>query len=154
MTQGWQTLKFNELTPHTLYTLLRLRSAIFVVEQACAYLDMDDLDQQSTHMLYWEEGALCAYQRCLPPGASYPESSIGRIVVSPNYRGKTMGSALVQRGIDFNLKTWPDSEIVIHAQAHLKDFYGALGFVAEGEPHLEDGIMHCHMRYVTTPTKK
>lgn len=149
MNQGWQTLSFSELTPNTLYALLRLRSAIFVVEQECAYLDLDDLDQQSIHMLLWENDQLSAYQRCLPPGASYPESSIGRIVVNPNFRGKALGHTLVQRGIDFNLKTWPGSGIVIHAQAHLEPFYAELGFVSEGEPHLEDGILHCHMRYVT-----
>ncbi|MFK7976255.1 MAG: GNAT family N-acetyltransferase [Halioglobus sp.] len=154
MNDGWQTLRFDELAPETLYAILRLRSEIFVVEQECAYLDMDNLDQQSTHMLMWQSGKLCAYQRCLPPGASYLESSIGRIVVDPTLRGKALGYTLVQRGIDFNTTTWPESGIVIHAQAHLEKFYGRLGFVAEGEAHLEDGILHRNMRYVTAPVEK
>lgn len=149
MPEGWQTLSFEDLTPQTLYAVLRLRSEIFVVEQACAYLDMDNLDQQAVHMLLWESGKLIAYQRCLEPGASYAESSIGRIVVDPAARGQSMGHTLVQRGIDHNFQKWPTIDIVIHAQAHLEKFYGQLGFVAEGEPHLEDGILHCDMRLAT-----
>jgi ElaA protein len=147
MTLEWQTLAFTELTGEGMYAALRLRQQVFVVEQNCAYLDLDNLDQHATHMLCMRDGELLAYQRCLAPGLSYPESSLGRIVVSPALRGKQLGRELVQRGIKYNLLHWPGSGIRINAQAHLQYFYTSLGFTAEGSEYLEDHILHRQMRY-------
>jgi|TARA_B110000503_G_scaffold104677_1_gene156157 ElaA protein len=147
MTVQWATLAFAELTSAWLYAVLRLRQQVFVVEQHCAYLDSDNLDQRSTHMLCTNGSDLVAYQRCLPPGLSYPESSVGRIVVNPTMRGQQLGRALVQRGVEHNLSQWPQHDICISAQAHLQTFYTSLGFVAEGSEYLEDDILHNKMRY-------
>jgi ElaA protein len=147
MTLQWQTLAFTELTREEMYAVLRLRQEVFVVEQRCAYLDLDDLDQQATHMLCMQDRELLAYQRCLAPGLSYPESSLGRIVVCPARRGLNLGRELVQRGIEHNLSQWPRHDIRINAQAQLQDFYTSLGFTAEGGEYLEDNILHRQMRY-------
>jgi ElaA protein len=147
MTPEWKTLAFAELTGEELYATLRLRQQVFVVEQHCAYLDLDNLDQHAIHMLCIGEGKLLAYQRCLAPGLSYPESSLGRIVVSPALRGQQLGRELVRRGIEHNLLQWPGSGIRINAQAHLQDFYAALGFAPEGSEYLEDNILHQQMCY-------
>jgi ElaA protein len=143
----WQVLSFSELTGEQMYAALRLRQQVFVLEQNCAYLDLDNLDQQATHMLCLRDGGLLAYQRCLAPGLTYPESSLGRIVVCPAMRGQQLGKELVRRGIEHNLLQWPGSGIRINAQAHLQNFYAALGFVAEGNEYLEDNILHKQMRY-------
>ena len=147
MTLEWQVLSFTELAGERMYAVLRLRQQVFVVEQNCAYLDLDGLDQQATHMLCLLDGGLLAYQRCLAPGLSYPESSLGRIVVRAAARGQQLGKELVRRGMEHNLLRWPGSGIRINAQAHLQDFYAALGFVAEGNEYLEDNILHRQMRY-------
>jgi len=141
----WELLEFASLSNLALYEAMRLRQEVFVVEQDCAYQDLDGLDQDSIHMLCWQETRLLAYQRCLPPGLSYPESSLGRIIVSEAGRGQKLGRKLVQKGIDFNYKKWPLSDIKIGAQARLRVFYGDLGFVAQGEEYIEDGIAHIHM---------
>ena len=146
----WSTHRFAELDIHTLYEILALRQSIFVVEQDCPYQDLDGLDQDAYHMSCRDNGDLLAYQRCLPPGVSYPESSIGRIIVSAAARGRKLGRELVQRGIDFNRAHWPDHDIRIGAQAHLADFYGSLGFEIDGEQYVEDGIPHVHMVLATT----
>tara|TARA_R110002073_G_scaffold46581_1_gene127132 strand:- start:29 stop:493 length:465 start_codon:yes stop_codon:yes gene_type:complete len=143
----WDTLAFSELSTTWLYAVLRLRQQVFVVEQQCAYLDLDDRDQGALHMLCKRGSALLAYQRCLPPGLSYPESSLGRIVVCPDMRGQRLGEELVQRGIEHNLARWPKHDLCISAQAHLQAFYSSLGFVAEGGEYLEDNIVHRQMRY-------
>jgi ElaA protein len=153
MTLQWQTLGFTELTREELYAVLRLRQEVFVVEQRCAYLDLDNLDQQATHMLCMQKRELLAYQRCLAPGLSYPESSLGRIVVCPAMRGKQLGRELVRRGIEHNLLQWPDRDICISAQAHLQDFYATVGFAAEGSEYFEDDILHRRMRYRAPKTR-
>ena len=143
----WQILTFDELGAARLYAILRLRQAVFVVEQQSIYQDLDNLDQQAMHMIGSADGEIAAYLRCLAPGLSYPESSMGRIIVSPAMRGRDLGRDLVQRGIDYNLAQWPDSAIRINAQSYLQAFYASMGFVAEGEEYMEDGIPHRQMRY-------
>jgi ElaA protein len=143
----WKILHFAELSSQWLYAMLRLRQNVFVVEQQCAYQDIDDLDQSATHILCMREASLLAYQRCLPPGLSYPESSLGRIVVCPTMRGQQLGRELVRRGVAHNLALWPDSGIRINAQAHLQPFYSSLGFIGEGSEYLLDNIPHRQMCY-------
>lgn len=141
----WQIAHFDDFTTRDLYTVMRLRQEVFVVEQNCVYPDLDGLDLNADHILCWEDGDLLAYLRCLKPGLSYPQSSIGRIVVSPTARGRDLGRELVTRGITYNFQQWPDSEIRIGAQRYLEAFYCSLGFVTDGEPYIEDGIEHVHM---------
>jgi len=47
----WVTKTFNELNANELYSLLRLRSEVFVVEQNCIFLDMDNNDQKAYHTI-------------------------------------------------------------------------------------------------------
>ncbi len=141
-------MSFDTLHRDDLYDLLQLRAAVFVVEQNCAYQDIDGLDRQTWHCLYRRGDRLLAYQRALPPGASYAEdSALGRIVVDPSARGEGLSRELVRRGVEFNLRTWPDHSLQIGAQAHLQALYESVGFRVCSELYLEDGIPHLHMRY-------
>ena len=143
----WRVLAFDELDRDLLYALLRLRQQVFAVEQQSIYLDLDNLDQGAMHMLLLEADTLVAYQRCLPPGLSYPESALGRIVVAPRARGRDLGRELVRRGITYNLQRWPQIDICINAQSYLERFYRELGFTSEGGEYMEDSIPHIRMRY-------
>lgn len=143
----WQITHFNGLDPAQLYAALRLRLEVFAIEQNSLYQDLDNLDQQATHMLAWDNGQLLAYLRCLPPGASYRESAIGRIVVAAPARGRQLGRELVRRGIRYNLDQWPNRGIRINAQSYLRVFYEELGFVADGDDYNLDGIPHLQMLY-------
>lgn len=147
MKYHWWTARFDEFSGTELYGILRLRQAVFVVEQRCVYLDLDGLDQAATHLLCRDGDRLLGYLRCLPPGLHYAESSLGRIVVDPAARGRHLGRELVRRGIDYNLQHWPASDILINAQAYLRGYYAGLGFAAEGDEYDEDGILHVKMRY-------
>lgn len=147
MTYQWQTSDFGGLNTLELYAALRLRQQVFVLEQNCAYLDLDNLDQDAVHMMCWREGDLLAYQRCLAPGANFSESALGRIVVSAPARGRDLGRELVRRGIRHNLERWPNNDIRINAQAYLQAFYAELGFVADGDVFDEDDIPHIQMVY-------
>lgn len=154
MEYHWQSAAFDELKPAELYALLRLRLQVFALEQDCLYQDMDGLDQQAVHLMCWRNDHLMAYLRALPPGSSYPESALGRIVVDAAARGTGLGRELVQRGINYNLRQWPDSGIRINAQAYLGNFYTSLGFAAQGDLYDEDGIPHQQMLYVRSPAER
>ena len=43
--------RFNELSTSELYSLLQLRSEVFVVEQNCVYQDVDGKDDNAIHVL-------------------------------------------------------------------------------------------------------
>lgn len=143
----WQTASFSELGNLQLYAALRLRQEVFAVEQVSLYLDPDNVDQDAIHMLCWRQDELLAYQRCLPPGLSYTESGLGRIVVSAPARGLQLGKELVQRGIAYNLQRWPQQDIRINAQAYLQGYYERLGFTPVGGAYEFDGIAHIYMLY-------
>jgi len=141
----WQLKSFEELTAHQLYQLLRLRSEVFVVEQQCIFLDMDNKDQQCYHLLGWKGELLAASTRLVPPGISYTEMSIGRVVSSPLVRGTGIGRELMEVSVKACYELWGKAPIRIGAQCYLEKFYQSLGFEPEGEIYLEDGIPHIEM---------
>ncbi|GAB2670049.1 GNAT family N-acetyltransferase [Flavihumibacter cheonanensis] len=141
----WQLKSFEELTAHQLYQLLRLRSEVFVVEQQCIFLDMDNKDQQCYHLLGWKGELLAASTRLVPPGISYTEMSIGRVVSSPLVRGTGIGRELMEVSVKACYELWGNAPIRIGAQCYLEKFYQSLGFEPEGEIYLEDGIPHIEM---------
>ncbi|CAN5540735.1 GNAT family N-acetyltransferase [soil metagenome] len=142
----WKFAAFNELTVDELYAIIILRNEVFVVEQNCIYQDADNKDQISFHLSGWHNDTLVAYCRILPPGVSYEDASIGRVVTSPAYRNTGSGKKLMTTAIEKTLQQFNCSTIVISAQLYLDKFYNALGFVQISEPYLEDNIRHIKMR--------
>jgi ElaA protein len=137
---------FDELNTHQLYQIYKLRSKVFVVEQNCAYQDVDEKDPLAIHCLLIEDSELAAYCRILPPGVSYAECAIGRVVVDPVFRRKGLGRELMKLCITKTRELFKNQEIVISAQTYLTRFYEELGFVPEGTEYLEDAIPHIQMR--------
>ncbi len=142
---NWTLKTFDSLTPQELYALLRLRSEVFVVEQNCVFLDMDNKDQQCHHLLGWQNNTLVAYTRLVPPGLSYAEPSIGRVVSSPAARGTGAGKLLMDKSIEKIIELYGNTPIKIGAQLYLKSFYESFGFVQTGDVYDEDGIDHIEM---------
>jgi len=137
---------YKDLTVDELYEALKLRCEIFVIEQNCNYQDMDGKDKKSWHLMGYDNNVLRAYARILPHNISYPEASIGRVVVAKDFRGRNAGKELMDEAIKQTKRLCNTNEIVIGAQQYLLKFYGDLGFVKEGEMYLEDDIPHIKMR--------
>jgi ElaA protein len=145
----WQWSRFAELSPHELYAALRVRSEVFVVEQRCAFLDLDGADQEGWHLLGWVERGgnqvLAAYLRLLPPGCKFAEASIGRVLTALDFRRTGTGRALMREGVRKSAGIHPRHDIRIGAQRYLERFYADFGFRPASEPYLEDGIEHIEM---------
>ena len=141
----WALKKFDQLTVLELYAILQLRNEVFVVEQNCPYQDADNKDQKCFHFMGWDGATLVAYTRIIPPGISYAEASIGRVVTNPKYRGTGAGKQLMERSINNTLELFNCTTIKIGAQLYLKKFYEDLGFVQCSEHYLEDNIPHIEM---------
>ena len=141
----WTLLPFDQLPVTDLYDLMKLRSEVFVVEQNCVYLDPDDKDQLSYHLYKREQGIIAAYARLMPPGVSYKDPSIGRVVSNPRLRGSGEGRKLMEKAIISTYELFGGNSIHIGAQQYLLKFYRSLGFREIGEVYLEDGIPHLEM---------
>ena len=142
---AWRFGRFDDLTARELHDAFQLRSAVFVVEQACAFLDIDGADPQCWHLLGRQAGELVAYARLVPPGVKYPEPSIGRVITSQAARRTGAGRALMREAIARAETLWPGERLRIGAQMYLRDFYGSFGFTQSSEPYDEDGILHIEM---------
>jgi len=132
----------TELDALTLHAILRLRSEVFVVEQACAYLDPDGRDVEPGCVQVWctdDDGAVIATARVLldPDG----RHRIGRVCTAPSARRQGIGETLMRAA----LERCGDGAVVIDAQSHLAAWYARLGFVATGHEFIEDDIPHTEM---------
>ena len=142
---NWICKNFSDLSNEELYKILQLRSAVFVVEQNSVYLDCDDKDQHSYHLMGWHQDNLVAYARLIPPGIAYNEASIGRVVTASASRGKNIGRELMDLSIKYVRQLFNEQRITIGAQLYLKKFYESLGFIETGDVYMEDGIEHIKM---------
>jgi len=143
----WTWHAWASLSPDTLHDFLRLRSDIFVVEQNCAYPDIDGIDPLCEHLCVRnKEHALLAYLRLVPPNVKAAQAAIGRLVVASPARGTGLGRSAMLEGIRRCSERYPGLDIFLSGQLHLEGFYHSLGFVTFTEPYLEDGIQHVNMR--------
>jgi len=140
------TRQFSQLTPWEIFSMYRLRSEVFVVEQNCVYRDVDEKDLVSWHLLALDNGELAGYCRIIPPGVSYAEPSIGRVVIAGHKRRSGLGRALMNQALNKVSELFQKQDIVISAQTYLEPFYKSLGFSSEGSEYDEDGIPHIQMR--------
>jgi ElaA protein len=141
----WILKPFRDLSINELYELLRLRSEVFIVEQNCVFLDQDNKDKESWHLMGWYGNELIAYVRILPPGLVHKFPSIGRVVTSLKHRGMGAGRELMNEAIKRTQDLFAGHSIQIGAQLYLKKFYQSLGFEQSGEIYLDDGIEHIEM---------
>lgn len=138
---------FQELDNETLYNILKLRGDVFVVEQECAYPDIDGKDLDALHIVIESGKEICACCRILPKGVNFPSVTIGRVVVHPNRRREGLGRELVQYAMRYILEEMQADSIMLAGQVYLREFYKSLGFKVVSEDYLEDGIPHCNMLY-------
>ena len=131
---------FDQLDPKTAYQLWALRSAVFVVEQECAYQDLDgrDLEPGTRHVWVSDDERPVAYLRILDDG---DHSRIGRVVVAPTHRGRGLAEDLMAAA----LETIGDRPSSLEAQSHLEKWYERFGYSRSGEDYVEDGIPHTPM---------
>lgn len=132
--------EFSRLSTDQLYAILRLRIDVFVVEQECAYPELDDRDQESgtRHISIEDDAGVQAYIRLLDDGAV---RRIGRVVTRTDARSNGLARALVDYTVEHSDGPW-----VLDAQSYLVAWYRDQGFTVDGEGFVEDGIPHVPMR--------
>ena len=134
---------FYDLTLDELVKIYQLRVAVFVVEQNCAYQEIDDLDKYCVHICFWEDGKLQAYFRVIPQGVLSDNVHIGRVISIKRRCG--LGTQLLNAGIEYAKDVFKAEKIIVEAQVYARKLYEKCGFVQVSEEFLEDGIPHINM---------
>lgn len=148
----WHCQPFDNLTPRQLHDVLRLRSGIFQLEQNCLYADIDGEDLHALHVFAVDaRDHIVAAARLFMPGGVYKGKQqdmawIGRVVVAASQRGLGVGHELMRAAIAEIRARHDGAVIALSAQAHLRSFYAAHGFLQHGDPYQEDDIPHIEMR--------
>jgi ElaA protein len=137
--------EFHQLSTNELYSILKIRQEVFIIEQNCNYLDCDGLDLKAIHMSLKIGGELMAYLRMIKPNVLSENIVLGRILVSINERDKNIGKEMMLQAINFLEEQYPNLSIEMSAQSYLIDFYNQFGFNIIGEEYLEDNIPHIKM---------
>lgn len=136
---------FEALSKTELYELLALRCEVFVVEQKCAYQDLDSKDEKAIHVLGKVKEKLVAYTRMFKPGDYFDNTSIGRVVVAADARQYGYGKDIMLASLKEIEENFPKGTIELSAQTYLRKFYSDMGFEEQGKEYLEDGIPHVRM---------
>jgi ElaA protein len=133
--------RWDELDARTAYDILRLRSEVFVVEQQCAFADMDgrDLEPSARHLWIALDGRVVSALRVLRDADG--SHQIGRVVTVAEHRGQGLGALLMRHAVEV-----AGSTVWVRAQAHLAPWYATFGFDVSGDGWIEDGIPHVPMR--------
>jgi ElaA protein len=136
---------FGDLPATLLYEVLRFRQAIFVVEQRCAYPDLDDRDQRAHHLLLRVAADLAGYSRLIPyPGEA--RVAIGRVAVAAPLRRHGLARLLMAEALARCRQDYPDCTVILTAQTYLAPFYETLGFRTTSAPFDDYGLRHVEMR--------
>ena len=134
---------FDELTKKELYDALFLRAKVFVVEQECAYLDLDYLDQKCLHCLLYDKAELVAYARVIPAGLQHEDVGIGRVVTSR--QGQGYGYRIFAEAMKAAKEKLGARRIEIASQAYIQNFYRQFGFRAASEEYILEFRPHLTM---------
>lgn len=140
-----ESTTFHELSLSRLYEILAFRTEVFVVEQQCAYQEVDDQDQAALHILGTEGNQLVAYARVVAPLGNSVMPSIGRVAVHKDFRGKGFGRKIFTEALQQARSKYPHQDIKVQAQTYLESFYASFGFTTISEPYPDEGIWHIDM---------
>lgn len=140
---------FTQLTRDELFQIYKLRVSVFIVEQQCAYPEIDDADQSAYHLWLQDGDGIAAYLRVLPPGTTFDAASIGRVIAVKRRQG--LGSRIVAEGVRTARERFGAQTITIEAQTYARGLYERAGFVQTSEEFLEDGIPHIRMEWRAAP---
>jgi len=144
---SWTVARYSNLTKCELYAILQLRVDVFVVEQACAYNEIDGQDNLDTtqHYLGSCGSQLRCYARSLAPVQGSDAMRIGRVVVAREHRGKGLARQLLSKMVADLTLAHPQQPIALSAQTEALGLYKQLGFIETSEEYLDDGIPHVDM---------
>lgn len=121
-------------------SLTDVRCQVFVVEQQIPEaLELDAHDPHCHHVLVTD-----AHRRPVGAGRIKADGHIGRMAVLKDCRGQGVGAAMLVALLEY-AREQGHTRVLLHAQISAVPFYARYGFVENGEPFMEAGILHRYM---------
>jgi len=123
-----------------------VRDSVFVKEQGVPNEDeYDDKDNVCVHAIAWDEG------RPVGTGRLSRDGRIGRIAVLKQVRGKGLAKAIIL-ALEQHARKCGLRQLWAHAQVQALGFYEKVGYRADGDEFMEDGIPHKRIQKSIQPT--
>ncbi|MEO9803678.1 MAG: GNAT family N-acetyltransferase [Reichenbachiella sp.] len=141
-----QIKKFRQLSLDELYEILKLRVDVFVVEQKCAYPELDNKDQHANHLIVSNGNQVVGYLRIYYPDPT--RAAIGRVLTLESFRGQGLSRKMMEEALSFLQDKSKIETIYLQAQEHLSNFYASFGFEKTSDVYLDDGIPHVDMEKI------
>ena len=135
--------RFDQLTIHELYDILKLRNSIFVVEQNCPFGDVDGFDKEAYHIFLTDKDGIQAYLRVLDRNTVYDGVSFSRVLAVKRRCG--LATRVLEEGIRVAKEYFDADRIVLHAESYARSLYEKVGFCQTSEEFLEDNIPFIRM---------
>ncbi|PWG00206.1 GNAT family N-acetyltransferase [Levilactobacillus bambusae] len=140
----WKVKDFDDFTAREWYAVTQVRESVYIVEQERIYPELDGVDLEAKHLLGIDgDGKIATYARIYETEHGV---SFGRVLVSPDFRGKGLSKQLVAHILQVIARDYPDKDIVIDAQEYIQRLYASFGFEAISGVHEHIGTPHVTMR--------
>ncbi|PEN12248.1 GNAT family N-acetyltransferase [Longibacter salinarum] len=123
-----------------------VREVVFVEEQDCPPdEEWDGYDESCRHLIgrVGDDVVATARWRAVEHQGR-TMAKLERFAVLDAHRGRGYGRELVQAALD-DAREAGHNAFLLHAQAHLEDFYASFGFSSTGRRFTEVGISHVEM---------
>ena len=129
-----------------------VRAEVFIKEQGIrAELEWDLLDATMTHVVVYDHANKpIATGRLIAPEFPGGPAKIGRMAVLKSYRRRGVGDR-VMNALLIAASARQYRHIALSAQVYVTSFYSRHGFVVEGAPFDEVGIVHVMMHRYGNP---
>lgn len=134
--------RFDELTTKELYEILKVRAAIFIMEQQINYNDMDNIDYDAYHCFFMEDDKVIAYLRAFNANEENT-LQVGRVLTLKH--GNGIGKKLMEESVAYLRANTDAKKITMHAQKHAVGFYEKFGFKTIGNEFIEEEVVHITM---------
>jgi predicted GNAT family N-acyltransferase len=121
---------------------LALRDAVFCGEQGVsAAAERDGRDGEALHLVAVDDGRVLGTCRLVFTART---AFLGRLAVERDERRRGIAAALLREAAE-RARDAGVRRIGLHAQLDVRELYTAGGYVARGEPFVEEGIDHVSM---------
>jgi len=142
----WEIKKFDELSLNQLYKIIRSRCEVFIQEQKIVCEEeLDGLDKKCIHVFLEEDERVVAYCRIVPKGINYEHISIGRVLISKEFRRKGIAQEMLKETVEYIKSNFQTNMIVLSSQLYVKALYESVGFIVTSDIYEEAGIPHVKM---------
>lgn len=121
-----------------------IRKAVFVNEQGFQN-EFDEIDNEAAHIVLYDEDEMPVATCRVFWNSGKNAYVLGRLAVLEEYRGKNIGSVMLEEA-EIYVQKKEGKTLILHAQCRAVDFYKKSGFIEFGNVENDEGCPHIWMK--------